>query len=86
MNPELIGATGVTLLLIAFAGNILRRLDEQGNLYLLMNLFGAGLAACYAWLTDSVPFLVLESVWAVAALGRLVSPQRRRASRRGRPL
>lgn len=85
VNPELIGVAGVTLLLIGFAGNILRRLDEQGAAYLLMNLFGAGLAACYAWQTNSIPFVVLETVWAAAALGRLISPKRRRASRQGRP-
>ncbi len=86
MNPELIGVAGVTLLLIAFAGNILRRLDEQGALYLLLNLFGAGLAAFYAWRTGSIPFVVLEAAWAAAALARLISGIRRRASRQGRPL
>lgn len=86
MNPEWIGVAGVTLLLIAFAGNILNRLDEQGRAYLLMNLSGAGLAAIYAWQTGSMPFVVLEAVWAVAAFARLLSPKRRRASRCERPL
>jgi hypothetical protein len=72
MSPELIGSVGVGLLLLAFALNVMGRLSEQGVLYLLMNLIGAGLSAWYALASGSLPFLVLEGVWGLVALLRLL--------------
>jgi hypothetical protein len=72
MSPELIGSVGVGLLLLAFALNVMKRLSEQGVSYLLMNLIGAGLSAWYAQASGSIPFVVLEGVWALVALLRLL--------------
>lgn len=71
MSPELIGSLGVSLLLIAFVLNLARRLSERHPVYLLMNVFGCALAAWYAWVGQQVPFVVLETVWGVAALVKL---------------
>ena len=67
-----IGTTGVALLLLAFALNILGRLSENSRTYLVMNVVGALLAAWYAYQGNVIPFVVLELVWALAALIRLV--------------
>ncbi len=73
MIGTIIGSIGVGLLLLAFVLNLRRTIAESSPTYLLMNLCGAGMAAVYAFMTGSVPFVILEAVWAVAALVRLLS-------------
>lgn len=72
MPPVVIGSIGVALLLIAFALNLLRKLSERSIPYLLMNIVGALLAAWYAWAGGALPFVILEAVWALTALVRLI--------------
>ena len=74
---EIIGSLGVTLLLLAFLLNVGRRLNEQSRLYLWMNILGSALAAAYAAMTGSIPFVILETAWCLAALYRLFSPTKR---------
>jgi len=72
MSPLVIGSIGVGILLLAFVLNILKRLDENSPAYLAMNIAGAVLSGWYALTSDIIPFVVLETVWAGAALVRLV--------------
>ena len=76
----LIGSLGVALLLLAFVLNLLERLTEQSPAYLLMNLFGASLAAVYAWSGGAIPFVILEGVWAGVAAWRLVTGLQKKGS------
>ena len=73
MSPVIIGSVGVALLLIAFVLNLMRVVTERGSIYLLMNLIGSLMAAWYAWVGGSIPFVVLELTWGIAALVRLVT-------------
>ena len=63
-----IGTVGVTLLLIAFALNIAKKITPQTPSYLLLNIFGAGLAGVSSYMIQFWPFVVLESVWVIASL------------------
>ena len=72
MGAEPVGIIGVTLLLLAFGLNLIKRLSEEHYVYLIMNVTGAGLAAVYAWQSNALPFVVLEAVWATFAGVRLV--------------
>ncbi len=72
MNPLWIGSFGVLILLTAFALNIIGKLTELSPMYLTMNIIGALLAGYYAVLDGIIPFIVLEFVWAAAALARLI--------------
>jgi hypothetical protein len=67
-TSDLIGAIGVAMLLVAFLLNLLGRLDATSLRYALMNFVGAGLSCAAAVMIDYLPFVVLEGVWAVAAL------------------
>jgi hypothetical protein len=78
MSTEWFGIAGVALLLIAFGLNLIRRLAESHPVYLLMNFFGAALAAVYALRTGAVPFVILESVWGAFAAIKLVQGFMRR--------
>ncbi len=63
-----IGTIGVTLLLIAFALNITKKINPDTTTYLLLNIFGAGLAGVSSYMIQFWPFVVLESVWVIASL------------------
>jgi len=69
-----IGTTGVTLLLIAFALNISKKISASSKFYLLLNILGAGLAGVSSYLIQFWPFVVLESVWVIATILALVKP------------
>jgi len=70
-QAALIGSVGVALLLAAFVLNLLRKLRSDAYAYMGLNLVGAGLACCSSWLIGFMPFVVLEGVWAIAALAGL---------------
>ena len=75
MNADratLIGAAGVTLLLLAFLLNVARLMPAQGRPYMLANFLGASLACYSSYLIEFMPFVVLEGVWATVALVALV--------------
>ena len=71
LHPEAVGFVGVTLLLVAFFLNLLRLMKAESVSYLVLNLIGASLACASSYLIDFLPFVVLEGVWALAALGAL---------------
>jgi hypothetical protein len=63
-----IGTLGVTLLLIAFAFNIAKKITPESKSYLILNILGAGLAGVSSYMIHFYPFVVLESVWVLASL------------------
>ncbi|WP_018997636.1 CBU_0592 family membrane protein [Hirschia maritima] len=68
-NPsDIIGSTGVALLLLAFALNLAGKLDQKGIVYSGMNFIGAGLAALASWMINYIPFVVLEGTWCLVSL------------------
>jgi hypothetical protein len=67
----LIGFVGVALLLAAFLANLLRLLRAESPAYMGLNFAGAALACYSSWLIAFMPFVVLEGVWALVALGGL---------------
>jgi hypothetical protein len=68
----IIGLAGMVLILIAFILTIFKYLDPNSKTDLLLNLIGSALLVWYALLLGSVPFLILNAVWACAAGWRLV--------------
>jgi len=70
--PDLVASVGVTLLLAAFALNLLGSLGRGSRPYQALNLVGAGMAAWAAWRIGFVPFVVLEGSWALVALAGLL--------------
>jgi hypothetical protein len=61
----------VGLLLLAFVLNLLKIVSERHQVYLLLNMVGSGLALWYAWVGGTIPFVVLEGAWGLAALVKL---------------
>lgn len=65
---ELIGSVGVSLLLIAFTLNLLKKLETNSSVYLVLNIVGAGLACLSSYLIAFWPFVILEGVWTLSSL------------------
>ena len=70
---EILGASGVFLLLLAFLMNLLKRWDQQSLLYIILNLAGAGLACASSILIQFIPFIILEGTWALVSLIALIN-------------
>ncbi len=69
MDPiTLIGVVGAALLLAAFIADALNLMEDEGLWYNILNFVGAALLTWYAVLINSVPFIVIEAVWAAVAL------------------
>ncbi len=67
----IIGMAGMVMLLAAFALNLLKLLKENSYIYILLNIFGAGILVYHAIVVDSIPFMILETVWALFAIYKL---------------
>lgn len=70
---EWIGTAGVSLLLLAFAFNLLGKLSSQSTWYLVLNIVGAALACWSSYIIHFWPFVVLEGVWALSSLFTLAT-------------
>jgi hypothetical protein len=70
-EATLVGFVGVALLLLAFLLNLFKLMRADGYLYVGLNLVGASLACYSSYLISFMPFVVLEGVWALVALGAI---------------
>ena len=72
---DVLGSIGVGLILIAFILNLAGTMDRLARSYLVLNLVGASLTLLASAIIEFYPFVVLESVWALAALIGLLRGQ-----------
>jgi len=63
-----IGFIGVSILLIAFLLNLLKKISQESHAYILLNLIGAGLACIASILIEYIPFIILEGAWTLVSL------------------
>lgn len=67
-QSDLIASIGVSMLLIAFYLNLNKKLSTESKWYTGLNFAGAALCGFSSYLIHFYPFVILESVWAAAAL------------------
>ena len=68
---DIVGAVGVTILLVAFLLNITNHLRSDSRASLILNGVGAALSCFASVLINFPPFIVLEGVWCLAAIAAL---------------
>ena len=68
MINEIIGFTGMTLILIAFLMNQLKKWKDDDLIYDLLNGLGGLGMVYYAYTLRSWPFLILNSIWALVSI------------------
>jgi len=64
---------GALLILVAFAGVQVDRIDPHSRLYLTLNLVGSAALAVLAAIEAQWGFLLLESVWAAVSAWALTA-------------
>ncbi len=69
---DIIGFSGVFLLLLAFFLNLTSLVRKDAYGYLFMNLAGSGLACLASVLLHYMPFIILEGVWALVSVYALL--------------
>ncbi len=74
----LIGASGATLILIAFILEQTHRWKDTDLKYDVVNLLGSALLIVYAVMLGSYPFLVLNGVWALVSLRDVIVDLKRK--------
>ena len=73
----IVGVIGMTFLLTAFALNLFKKVTQGSLIYNIFNIIGAGLLAYYAYVLNSLPFLILEAIWILFAVYKLIFFNRR---------
>ncbi len=68
-----VGATGAGIILIFFVLNGLHKISSDSRWYEVGNFIGSSLLVIYAYLIGSIPFLVINAVWAAFSLKKIVS-------------
>lgn len=69
---DIIGASGVTLILLAYFLNVAKVLQSHSTVFLVLNGIGSLLACWSSYLIGSVPFMVLEGAWAFISFTALI--------------
>ena len=69
---DIIGATGVGLILLAYFLNTFSLITKEGWLFFSMNVIGAGLACYASLLINYVPFIILEGVWCLVSVAGFI--------------
>ncbi len=61
---EILGLIAVVIMVGSYA------FEHHGRVYILVFAFGCALAAFYAFLIQSYPFLIAEGLWSIIAIWR----------------
>lgn len=71
-QSDIFASMGVILLLIAFFLNLKKIMSTDNKWYSGINIVGARLCGYSSYLIAFYPFVILESVWVLAALSLFV--------------
>ena len=67
-----IGFIGVFQILLAYMLNVFGKVKSKDLSFILLNIFGAGLACLASILMVYWPFIILEAVWTLVSLFSLI--------------
>ncbi len=65
---DIIGSIGVGLILIAYFLGTEKLIKNDGKLYFVLNIIGAGLACYASLLINYWPFVILEGTWMLVSV------------------
>ncbi|MBT3297749.1 hypothetical protein HN385_02400 [archaeon] len=73
MINTIIGLIGMILILLAFLLNeFYENFNQENKNYNLINIIGAGLLTLYSFMIMSWPFIILNAIWLIVAVVKLV--------------
>lgn len=71
-SADIISGFGVTFILAAFFLSTFKLIKLDSIIYYILNIIGAALACYGSILIQSIPFTILEAIWALVALVGLI--------------
>jgi hypothetical protein len=72
---QLISFVGAFLILVAYVGHQLGRVNSRGAAYNILNAVGSAVLAWIAFHPFQIGFIVLETVWTIVSLWVLMRPR-----------
>ncbi|MBT3407901.1 hypothetical protein HOK68_00695 [Candidatus Woesearchaeota archaeon] len=69
---DIFGYIGLSLILLAYILNSIELLDNHSIYFFIINIFGSVLLTYYAFLLNSLPFLILNVVWVLFSIVELI--------------
>lgn len=76
-NTDWIGFIGVLQILLAYMLNVAGKIKSNDLTFILLNVFGAGMACLASILMEYIPFIILEGVWTIVSLISLMKYKRK---------
>ena len=73
---DIIGSIGVAIILMAYFLHTERLIKNNGKLYFVLNIIGAGLACYASYLLNYWPFVILEGAWTFVSIYGLMKAMR----------
>ena len=68
-----LGILGMFLIVVAFVlDEFYKKFNQNTVQYNVLNILGSALLIYYAWWLQALPFIILNGVWCIAALMKLV--------------
>ncbi|MCD6068307.1 MAG: hypothetical protein K0S33_3133 [Bacteroidetes bacterium] len=65
---DIISGIGVTFILAAFFLSTFKLIRQDAKIYFILNIIGGAMACYGSILIHSIPFTILEGIWAIVAL------------------
>ena len=78
IEPIFIGIIGASSILISFFLDLFDIIEETSKIYLSLNIFGSLFLFYYAYLENVVPFLILNVIWTLVSIVKLIKVTRQR--------
>ena len=75
-----IGLIGMVLILAGFTLELLKKLSKDHIIYCLLNAFGSLAMSYYAYILNSIPFLILNVVWVLVSIYGISTDLKKRYS------
>lgn len=72
MEPLIIGAIGGAIILTAYLLELFRHIDPYNKTFLTANIVGSALLTYYAYLLNSLPFIILNAAWVLGSIYELI--------------
>lgn len=67
-TADILSSIGVVLIFLAFFLLSTDKLSSDSKAYNGLNILGASMLGVSAWMIGSVPFVILEAIWVIAAV------------------
>ncbi|MGB5243405.1 MAG: hypothetical protein WBN28_02750 [Lutimonas sp.] len=71
-STDWIGFIGVFQILLAYFLNVFGKISTKDLSFILLNIFGAGMACLASIMMNYIPFIILEGAWTLISVISLV--------------